>query len=598
MRPGPDRTVGAPADAWLGALVGAVVVVGAWVWLSGQVSAWLAGGRWPHVAASSVAAIVRRLPSHAADPRRAWPVSSQADLPGPGPFYGCGLVLLLVAGGLTRVGWRISPRGGRAVGALGARWSGRHPVAGFSGQAQWAGGARWAGRRDLRALRVRGVGRSSRLVLGRSPGRYGSLLATEARHSVLVVGPTQSGKTSALAVPALLEWRGPVIATSVKDDLAAATLGWRSRHGPCWVFDPTRTSGLRPLAGWSPLAACLDWSAAQKVAGWLVEATPARSGMADAAFWYAAAAKQLAPLLLAAERGGMGMAAVVRWTNAGAFDEPHRWLEVSGEREASDALGACESRDPRILSSVGTTLETVLAPFEDPVVAASTANTEIDLPALCGAAGSLYLCGPSHEQHRVQGLFATLVSAAVAGAVQRVNDTGAPLDPPLLLVLDEAANIAPIRDLDTLASTGAGLGVQLVTICQDLAQLTTRYGTDRARTIANNHRAKLLLSGVSDLTTLDLVSGLAGEAAMREETVTHDLRDGRRSRSSAVAFRRLAPTDELRRISPGDGVLVYGHLPPVRLRLRLWYRDRRLRRRGGLDRSGGAGPVETAPPAR
>ena len=210
---------------------------------------------------------------------------------------------------------------------------------------------------------------------------------------------------------------------------------------------------------------------------------------------------------------------------------------------------------------MATTLETVLAPFEDPVVAASTATSEIDLTALFGRRGSLYLCGPSHEQHRVQGLFAALVSSAVAGGGRRVNDTGRPLDPPLLLVLDEAANIAPIRDLDTLASTGAGMGVQLVTICQDLAQLTTRYGADRARTIANNHRAKLLLSGVSDLTTLDLVSGLAGEAAVREETVTHDLRDGRRSRSSAVAFRRLAPTDELRRIPPGEGVLVYGHLP-------------------------------------
>jgi type IV secretion system protein VirD4 len=211
------------------------------------------------------------------------------------------------------------------------------------------------------------------------------------------------------------------------------------------------------------------------------------------------------------------------------------------------------------------------------VVAESTATSDIDLTALLEQGGTLYLCGPSHEQHRVQGIFAALVSSAVATAIDRVGATGRALDPPLLLVLDEATNIAPLRDLDTLASTGAGLGLQLVTICQDLAQLTTRYGADRARTIANNHRAKLLLSGVSDLTTLDLLSGLAGEAAVREETVTHDLRDGRRSRSSAVAFRRLAPTDELRCIPPGDGVLIYGHLPPIRLRLRPWFGDRRLR---------------------
>jgi type IV secretion system protein VirD4 len=311
----------------------------------------------------------------------------------------------------------------------------------------------------------------------------------------------------------------------------------------------------------------------------MVEATPARAGMADAAFWYAAAAKQLAPLLLAAHRGDKTMSEVVRWTNTGAFDEPNHLLELADETDACVALAACEARDPRLLSSVGTTLETVLAPFEDPAVAASTASAEIDLDDLIGGAGSLYLCGPSHEQHRVQGLFAALVSSAVAAAIKRVNETAAPLDPPLLLVLDEAANVAPIPDLDTLASTGAGMGIQLVTVCQDLAQLASRYGPDRSRTIANNHRAKVLLTGVSDLATLDVLSGLAGEAAVREETITHDLRDGRRTRTSTVAYRRLAPTDELRRIPPGEGLLIYGHLPPVRLRLRPWYEDRTLRTR-------------------
>jgi type IV secretion system protein VirD4 len=418
-------------------------------------------------------------------------------------------------------------------------------------------------------------------VLGRIRGLPGTrqVLATEARHSVLVLGPTQSGKTSGLAVPALLEWSGPVIATSVKDDLAAHTLGWRSGQGPCWVFDPTRTSGTGPSASWSPLADCADWSAAQRMASWLVEATPARTGLADAAFWYAAAAKQLAPLLLAARVGGATMADVVRWTNSCVFDEPTRLLDVCAEHGASVALAACEARDARILSSVATTLETVLAPFEDPVVAASTESAEIDMDELLVASGSLYLCGPSQEQHRVQGLFAAVVSSAVAAATRRVNDTGQPLDPPLLLVLDEAANIAPIRDLDTLASTGAGLGIQLVTVCQDLAQLANRYGPDRSRTIANNHRAKLLLSGVSDLTTLDLVSGLAGETALREDTFSYDWPDRRRTQSSAVAYRRLAPADELRRIPPGDGLLIYGHLPPVHLRLRPWYADRRLRTR-------------------
>ncbi|MGI8492279.1 MAG: TraM recognition domain-containing protein, partial [Acidimicrobiales bacterium] len=110
----------------------------------------------------------------------------------------------------------------------------------------------------------------------------------------------------------------------------------------------------------------------------------------------------------------------------------------------------------------------------------------------------------------------------------------------------------------------------------------------RARTIANNHRAKVVLSGISDLSTLDLLSGLAGEAAVRTDTMTSDLRDGRRSRSTAIAYRRLASSDELRRIEPGEGVLIYGHLSAARLALRPWYLDRSLRAR--VDKAPGHRP--------
>ena len=62
-------------------------------------------------------------------------------------------------------------------------------------------------------------------------------------------------------------------------------------------------------------------------------------------------------------------------------------------------------------------------------------------------------------------------------------ETGTPLDPPLLLVLDECANIAPLRDLATLASTGAGQGIQLISVFQDMAQIYAVYGRDHARKV-------------------------------------------------------------------------------------------------------------------
>ena len=220
----------------------------------------------------------------------------------------------------------------------------------------------------------------------------------------------------------------------------------------------------------------------------------------------------------------------------------------------------------------------MLAAYEDPLVAASADDPDFEPDELLTGCHTLYLCGPAHEQARVQSVFSALVGSVMVAAVARFHRHARPLDPPLLLVLDEAANIAPIHDLDTLASTAAGMGIQLVTVCQDLAQLSYRYGPERARTIANNHRAKLVLSGIADIGTLDTVSGLAGERAVWEETVTAERRERRYSTTSSIAYRRLAPVDELRRIRPGEGVLIYGHMAPARLALRPWYADARLSR--------------------
>ncbi len=315
-------------DASIVVVAAGGLATAAWVWATGEIAGRVALGRWPRVPGRDVGSIVAALPHHLGDPRLAWPAPTRAALPGPIVMYGwaTGLILPLLAVALMC-------RRGRRRRAPGGRWAQRPHPGGTTG-------ARWATRCDTRPIRSHRPGRQGRLVLGRAgvPGVRTRLLATETRHSVLVIGPTQSGKTSGLAIPALLDWVGPVVATSVKDDLAATTLRWRSRSGSCQIFDPTRTSGLEPLARWTPLGACDGWSDAQRVAAWLVDATPARTGMADAAFWYAAAAKQLAPLLLAARTAGMSMAEVVAWTNAGDFEEALGFLELAGEADA--ALGS------------------------------------------------------------------------------------------------------------------------------------------------------------------------------------------------------------------------------------------------------------------
>jgi type IV secretion system protein VirD4 len=440
------------------------------------------------------------------------------------------------------------------------------------------GSARWATQRDLRSLIVPGPAKG-RVIIGRSGRRS---IAAEAGHSLFVIGPTQSGKTTGLAIPIIREWEGPVVAASVKGDLARETIEERSRVGEVLLYDPLATTGL-PRAAWSPLALCTTWNGARRTAADLAAvAQESSASLSDGDFWYSMAAKLLAPLLLAASTGGFRMSDVVTWVDEQDLVYSLELLNGLGEASAVQALRATLGRDDRQRSGIFTTAETVIEAFSDPDVAACEPRTgytgewrdteisetkgEIEASRLLDASQTLHLCAPAQDQKRLRPLFATLVSQVIAEAYRRSMALGGPLDPPLLVVLDEAANVAPLAELDVLASTAAGHGVQLVTIWQDLAQLNARYG-HKGSSVVNNHRAKLFLSGIADTGTLEYASQLAGDEDrnVRSRTMDHY---GSMSTTDASSPRRLIPPDALRRLPPGSGLLLYGHLPPVRIQLR------------------------------
>ena len=187
---------------------------------------------------------------------------------------------------------------------------------------------------------------------------------------------------------------------------------------------------------------------------------------------------------------------------------------------------------------------------------------------------TLYLCAPSHEQERLRTLFAMMISELLAVAYESAAASGRPIDPPLLLVLDEAANIAPIPNLDEVASSGAGQGVQLLSVFQDLAQVKARYG-ERAETIVNNHRAKLFGAGISDPATLAYVSTGGRRRGVRPAAHTRAASEG--TDQCTKTYRDLAPATAVRSADPGSALLVYGHLPPAEIRLRPWYEERDLK---------------------
>jgi len=55
--------------------------------------------------------------------------------------------------------------------------------------------------------------------------------------------------------------------------------------------------------------------------------------------------------------------------------------------------------------------------------------------------------------------------------------------------------------------------------------------------------------------------------------------DGRHSLNESTGYRPLLPVEDLRRLRPGEGVLLYGHLRPTPIRLRPFYQPREQARR-------------------
>jgi type IV secretion system protein VirD4 len=594
---------GGLSDVAMLILIGGVAVAGLLVWLWGGLAGALFGRGWPALSAGDLLGVLTRLPARVADPAAAWPGTARARLPGPG---GCYTALALIAGLVTPISVVLLRPGLVAMGR-------RRP-----------GGARWAGANDLRVLRERrggqltgrrrqssvgrhhsavgrhhsvvgrrrsigsrpAVGVDSRLTLG---CHRGHLLHAERRHALIAFGPPQSGKSSGLAIPALLEWAGPAVASSIKTDLLAATISRRKTLGATFVFDPFSLAGV-PSHTWSPLHSATTWDGALEVAWRLAAAGEIdQRGVEGGDFWAIAAQQRLAPLLYAAAATGGTIETVVRWAygqGTRGLDEALMTIddtardarERADAHAAHDAVRAFDAQADRTRSSIEATAQSLLHAYRFSRVAASARSCEITADRLLDEAATLYLIGDAKASKLLRPIFLALLSEVVDRAYERATLAGGQLELPLLLCLDEAGNVAPLPNLAEIASTAPSHNIQLVSIFHDLQQARTRYRR-QAETVVNSHRARMLLPGVADLETLRYFAGLIGEEETREHTRTTGA--GGTTRSTAPRRRPLVAAEALRQLEERHALLLYGRLAPTQVRLRMWFEDRRLRRLAG-----------------
>jgi hypothetical protein len=408
------------------------------------------------------------------------------------------------------------------------------------------------------------------VFVGRAHYRLG--LRVPVQESITITAPPRAGKTGLLA-DLVLRFCGPAVATSVKSDIYELTSGIRSERGPVAVFNPQQVSDLPSSFAWSPVVGCCDPEVAARRAEAFTGAISVR-GTEQEDFWAQQASEFFRAALMAADLAGGDMRLVGRWL-MGSAEDAEAILERAGQVQWATSLAQLRSPAERTISTIRLLHNKALSFLGNPALAAAVLpapGTAFDIEDFLAACGTLYLIAEAQsEEAPVAPLMACFLNevhytAKMAGS----RMPGGRLDPPLLMALDEIANIAPVNIPNFMADAG-GRGIQMAIVSHGVAQLRERWGEQGAQIISDTAGCQVFLPGITDTTLLKAASELCGQTAFREKDQEHLTRHD------------ICDPAMLRELPDGYALLVRGGRAPVLARLPRAWADRaykRARRQG------------------
>lgn len=534
-------------------------------WLIAVTAAGLTG-RHPSLRLVGAAHGLLGWPQHPADPRLAFPAAARADLPGPALMYVAAVLVagVLAAAAVIAVRFVAQARPGNRRG-----YATRSDVR----RALSAHAARNRGQQTSRRGRPSGTG--AVVALG-TDVRSRQRLYGAAEDSYLYLGPPRSGKGVHLIIPQTLAAPGAALVTATRPDTLRHTLPTRHQQGPVAVFDPQRLAGDVPRLRWAPHHGCTDpLTAIARARALAAGAQLAPTTVTDAAFWQGMTEAVLRCYLHAAALDGRNMRDILTWTARPADPTPTRILRTHPHAAPGwvEELNAQAAADPRQRDSVWAGVRRAVDSLADPrVLDACSPPPEqaVDLGQFIDDRGTLYLLGTTGAQLSVAPLITALVEALVDAARTRAAATpDGRLDPPLTLLLDEAANIAPIPSLPNLLADGGGSGITTICVLQSLAQARARWGQAGADAMWDAATTKVILGGLAHADDLHRISQLAGD--IDDPVRTHST--GASGPSTSIAPRRLPalPVEQLRTLRQGHAIVLARRTPPVEARLQPWW---------------------------
>ncbi|MGW7253018.1 type IV secretory system conjugative DNA transfer family protein [Streptomyces sp. NPDC054834] len=471
------------------------------VWSATGLAGWFAGGAWPSgVTFTGTPVAMRHLIGHPHDMTGAWPDTPAAQLSGYGLFWGLFIGQLMVLFVLTVfvIGTVARWRAGRArrrfengAGAAAATRSASPAPAEVPAQAPAQAPAHaWAPEPQPEVPAPRSEPEpvesppSAPAPASVADGEgVGGWETNRGEGAVLYGAPTARQAT---AIQAIRDAAGPLVVVTSSAGLWQETKDARAKLGPVLLYDPTHLCDTPARLHWSPATGCGDkQTAVRRAAALLAPVKPtARLDQAVSD----TAETLLRSYLHAAALDSRSIRHVHRWAQGTQIQDAVRALRTNpkaapgaaGELEAA-LTSHPERRDmaheltSRALSALSTVnIREACTPNRTDAVA---------LDSFVDEGGTLYVVGESIEDPRTSPGAMPLLTALVSSVVERgrrmaERSSSGRLDPPLTLVLDDIAAVAPLPQLPDLLSTGADRGLPTLALLRSREQARSRWPHD------------------------------------------------------------------------------------------------------------------------
>lgn len=444
-------------------------------------------------------------------------------------------------------------------------------------------------RKSSKALGVSAPG----MLIGRAVDGAGGVYAGFEDVMIDIWGPRR-GKTTARAVPLICDAPGVVVATSNKRDLVDITRRYRARRDKVWVFDPQGIVGENPTWYWDPLTFVTDAVKAKELAEIFASATRSADARVDPHF-DPAGQDLLAGLFLAAARGGFPISQVWSWLQNPNDLSPVSVLKASdypGDRALGELIVGMyavnpKQRDGYVQTARGfctVMLNAAAMAWVTPRVGArrfdvaefvSTWHKEGEVNRQGGRENKQSLFMISKEGEGTAGPLVTALTVAVAQAAEREAERQARgrLAVPMMLVLDEAANVCKWSRLPDMYSHYGSRGIIVDTILQSYSQGEAVWGKEGMRKLWSAATIKVYGGGVSETEFLKAVSDLVGEYWTTHVSTSYGKGTGV-STSRQVSREQILPVADLAALPTGRAVVMGAGMRPVLINpVPYWRRD-------------------------